>query len=411
MARKRRRSPGEGSIRKRTYTRSDGSKRVRYAALVTAGWQGGNQKQVEGPLRKTEREALADLKKLNRQKDEGTLQAEDPTLAEYLAYWLREVTPKPELETNRRQLSQKTFKGYRGDVKNHILPDLGHLKLSKLEPVKLQAWQRGVEEGKSPAVARSAAATLSSALTRAAQWRLIQSNPYKDGAVLRPVLPQVEAGYWEPSEAAAFISHERVMAHPFYLAFYLTLNLGLRLGELRGLQYQDVTTLPNRQTGQDEPHIHVQRQAIDDRSVPSLSERLKTKHSNRFIPLPSATRKLLEPLGAPDAHIVTTGRGGVPVAGHLRAEFYKLCREASVRKIKFHGLRHTAGSLWLEAGVSLLRVSRWLGHSSMRTTEKIYIHLLREASHGDALSLEAMLSLGASPNATESQAETPANSE
>ena len=46
-------------------------------------------------------------------------------------------------------------------------------------------------------------------------------------------------------------------------------------------------------------------------------------------------------------------------------------------------------------GVSLLRVSRWLGHSSMRTTEKVYIHLLREASHGDSIALERMLSLGA----------------
>ncbi len=67
---------------------------------------------------------------------------------------------------------------------------------------------------------------------------------------------------------------------------------------------------------------------------------------------------------------------------------------AKVRRIKFHGLRHTAGSLWIEAGVSLLRASRWLGHSHMRTTEKIYIHLLREASYGESISLERMLNIG-----------------
>jgi len=47
--------------------------------------------------------------------------------------------------------------------------------------------------------------------------------------------------------------------------------------------------------------------------------------------------------------------------------------------------------LWLESGVPLMRVSRWLGHSDTRVTERVYIHLLREASDGESLSLERML--------------------
>ena len=92
---------------------------------------------------------------------------------------------------------------------------------------------------------------------------------------------------------------------------------------------------------------------------------------------------------------VTNASGGVPTTGHLRREFYRLSEIAKVRRIKFHGLRHTAGSLWIEAGVSLLRASRWLGHSHMQTTEKIYIHLLREAFYGEGISLERMLNIGA----------------
>lgn len=409
MPRSRRRAVGEGGIRKRTYKRSDGSKRVRYAAIVTADWENGKQKQVEGPLRRTEKEALQDLKELNARKDAGRLSTDDPTLAEYLAYWLEQIQPKADkaLETSRRQISPKTYLGYTGDVKNHIVPELGKLKLSKLEPVKLQSWQRKLEREKSPSIARSAAATLSSALTRAAQWGITPRNPYKDGAVLRPVLPEKEAGYWEPSEAAAFIGHELVKAHPLYMAYYLTLNLGFRIAELRGLMWQDLTELPNRKTKRGEPHVHVQRQAVDDRSLPTMSERLKTKNSNRFIPMPSTTLELLDDWQLQQAAnaakhgesyldtglIVTTEHGGSPTTGYLRNEFYDLCERVGVRRIMFHGLRHTAGSLWLESGVSLLRVSRWLGHSSMRTTEKVYIHLLREASHGDALSLEKMLEL------------------
>jgi integrase len=410
MPRKRRRTAGEGGIRKRTYTRSDGTIRVRYCAIITTEWEDGLQKRAEGPLRRTEKEALQDLKELNRQKDEGILDGPDPTLAEYLKYWLEQIEPKadPALERSRRQISPKTFKGYQGDVKNHIVPQLGRLKLSKLEPVRLQSWQRKLEAATSPHTARSAAATLSSALTRATQWRIIDRNPYVEGSVMRPVLPEKEASYWEPSEAARFITHEAVKSHPLYVAYYLTLNLGFRMGELRGLKWEDITHLRNRRTGQDEPHIHVQRQAVDDRSDPSITSRLKTKNSDRFIPLPGSTLELLEDWKLAQAanqakhgdnylslgFIATTEYGGSPTTGYLRDEFYRLCKVAGVRKIKFHGLRHTAGSLWLESGVSLLRVSRWLGHSTMRTTEQVYLHIIREASHGESLSLEAMLSIG-----------------
>ena len=39
----------------------------------------------------------------------------------------------------------------------------------------------------------------------------------------------------------------------------------------------------------------------------------------------------------------------------------------------------------------LHRVSRWLGHSDTRITEQVYVHLLREAAHGEGVSLDQML--------------------
>lgn len=397
MPRRRRRGIGEGSVVRRTRKRSDGTKRTRYQATVTTGWTDGRRQRHEGPLRETEREAVRDLAELRRQQLTGELPIDDPPLEDYLAYWLEQIEPTSGRETNRQQVSRKTWRGYSGDVNNHIVPHLGRLKLSKLEPMRLQAWQRALEREHSPFVARSAAATLSSALTRAAQWQLLPRNPYTAGAVLRPVLPRTEAGFWEPSEAGAFIRHETVTAHPLYIAYYLTLNLGLRLGELRGLQWGDLVDLRDRE-GNALPHVHVQRQAIDDRAEPTLTDRLKTATSDRYIPLPRSTLALLEDwriaqaaAAGPQDLIVTTERGTSPSTGHVRKEFYALCKVAEVRRIKLHELRHTAGSLWLESGVPLMRVSRWLGHSDTRVTERVYIHLLREASHGESLDLERML--------------------
>jgi integrase len=56
-----------------------------------------------------------------------------------------------------------------------------------------------------------------------------------------------------------------------------------------------------------------------------------------------------------------------------------------------NGLRHTAGSLWLEAGLSLATVSRRLGHASVKTTERIYIHRFREALDQSALTMDELL--------------------
>lgn len=162
--------------------------------------------------------------------------------------------------------------------------------------------------------------------------------------------------------------------------------------------FSTATACANDRDGRPLPHLHVQRQAVDDRSVPTLTTRLKTRTSDRFIPLPSSTVALLEDWrlaqqlhGAAPELIVTTERGTSPSSGMLRKAFYRLCRLAEVRRLKLHELRHTAGSLWLEAGISLVRVSRWLGHSDTRITERVYIHLLREASNGESLSLERML--------------------
>ena len=59
------------------------------------------------------------------------------------------------------------------------------------------------------------------------------------------------------------------------------------------------------------------------------------------------------------------------------------CREAGVPEITVHGLRHTHASLLLFAGVSIASVARRLGHSSMTTTQKTYLHIIQELENKD----------------------------
>jgi len=59
------------------------------------------------------------------------------------------------------------------------------------------------------------------------------------------------------------------------------------------------------------------------------------------------------------------------------------CSNAGVPAISIHGLRHTHASLLLFAGVSIASVARRLGHASMTTTQKTYLHIIHELENQD----------------------------
>lgn len=59
------------------------------------------------------------------------------------------------------------------------------------------------------------------------------------------------------------------------------------------------------------------------------------------------------------------------------------CKKAKVPVISIHGLRHTHASLLLFAGVSIASVARRLGHASMTTTQKTYLHIIHELENKD----------------------------
>lgn len=59
------------------------------------------------------------------------------------------------------------------------------------------------------------------------------------------------------------------------------------------------------------------------------------------------------------------------------------CLSVDVPVITIHGLRHTHASILLYAGVSIASVAHRLGHASMTTTQKIYLHIIQELENTD----------------------------
>ena len=59
------------------------------------------------------------------------------------------------------------------------------------------------------------------------------------------------------------------------------------------------------------------------------------------------------------------------------------CKKNKIPIITVHGLRHTHASLLLFAGVSIASVAQRLGHASMTTTQKTYLHIIQELENKD----------------------------
>ncbi|WKS99295.1 site-specific integrase [Gallibacterium salpingitidis] len=61
----------------------------------------------------------------------------------------------------------------------------------------------------------------------------------------------------------------------------------------------------------------------------------------------------------------------------------RYCKQAHLPIITIHGLRHTHASLLLFSGVSIASVARRLGHASITTTQKTYLHIIQELENKD----------------------------
>jgi len=72
----------------------------------------------------------------------------------------------------------------------------------------------------------------------------------------------------------------------------------------------------------------------------------------------------------------------------LTLRFKELLGEAGLPPIVLHEGRHTAGSLWREAGIDARVRQAWIGHSTLQLTERTYNHI-RPAAHEQTAKLAA----------------------
>ena len=155
------------------------------------------------------------------------------------------------------------------------------------------------------------------------------------------------------------------------IGIYISMMSGLRIGEVCALQWKDI----DRERKVIVISKTVERLFDEGRTLLAVNTP-KTPSSNREVPIPHALFEYLRPFARvmnPE-HFVVSGCGGPADPRTLRTAFGIACKEAMVRTVRFHCLRHSFATRLVETGCDVKTVSVLLGHASVSTTMNLYVH-------------------------------------
>jgi integrase len=315
----------------------------------------------------TKREAQAELNRLLSRKAEGTYV--DPTkmtVAEYLEHWL-----SADIE---RRVARKTAVRHRQLVQRQIAPAIGQIPMRKLTPVHIEAFEaelqrtgyvkgRKAGQGLTAQTVLHVHRTLSQALAHAVATGVLFKNPA--GQVKPPRPPRREIAILTKQEVASLLRE----AGPLYLPVLVAVTTGMRRGEILGLRWSDIDLKAARLTV---------NQSLERLGGKTAFKSPKTVGSRRTITLPRLTVEALSAHRAQQARIgaeelvFAHGDGSAWDPDTLTKAFDRLIRAIGVRRITFHGLRHTHISHQLMDGVHVKVVSERAGHANVSVTLSVY---------------------------------------
>lgn len=343
-----RRARGEGSI----FQNGDGV----WCAQITL--PDGKRKVKRSKIQREVREWL----QVQRQAVQNQTWTSNDTLtvSAYLDHYLTEVV-KPSVRP-------RTYESYYGWVNNHLKPELGKVRLVKLTPQQVQRFYTDRLSVVSSRSVQYLHAILHKALEQAVRWSLVPRNV--TDLVTPPSVKRPEPKVWSMEELKQFLVP--ASAHRLYALWALAIGVGMRQGELLGLQMEDI----NWNTGS----LHVNHALQYVRGEGLVLTTPKTAKSRRTVKLPASVLGILKDHVAQqeeNQRYVFVTRTGTPIAPRDIVEVFKrLIAKSGVPDIRFHDLRHLCATLHLQMGTNPAVVAAILGHSTVNLTLNTYSHVL-----------------------------------
>lgn len=325
----------------------------------------------------TKKEAEKEMQQMLNELDGGTF-VEDTkiTVASYLRNWIK-IYVKP-------NLAPTTIDGYKSNVENYIIPQIGTILLQKLSPMHLQDMylklsQNGRLDGKgglSPTTIRAIHRTLGKALDQALRMEQIKRNV--STLVTIPKVKPYKAEIYDESELINLLNVAK--GTEMEMPITLGATLGLRRGEILGLKWSDINLKESKMT-------------INNNLVSTMAGAVfttpKTSKSCRTLELSEGIVTLLKKhsleqrenrmkLGTEyyDKDLVCCyPDGNFYVPKNFSKKFAWFLKSKGLKHIRLHDLRHSNATLMLTYGIPAKVASERLGHSSISITLDLYSHV------------------------------------
>jgi len=305
-----------------------------------------------------------------------------------------------------------TLQSYEIYLERHVAPSLGSKTLRSLSPDDVQKFFNekavgGRLDGKTGGMSVKSMRNMRNAMNvcfkQAIHNELMLRNPI-DGVKLKKL---------EPKDMRVLSEHEmdiliRVCLQSdnlLALGIIITLQTGLRIGELLGLQWADVdlaSKTPSvfiKQTlarqavpPKDDPDYKIVRGKPGNTTAVTLGK-VKTAKSRRTVWLPALSVQCLNrikewqdtlaeqygrSLFNKDGFVFVTLKGEAMEARNLQNFFHAIMKAAGLSHANFHSLRHTFATRGCELGIDLKTLADMLGHAQPSTTLNMYTHSFEE---------------------------------
>jgi integrase len=371
------RGQNEGSI----FKRQDG----RWVAVLNLGYKTGkrHRKHFYGETRREVQERLTAALRANQQ---GLPVApEKQTVSQFLVRWL-EKSVKPNVRP-------RTYEGYEGHVRLHIVPAIGRSRLAKLAAQDVEALMNDMRSHDySERTIQYTLTVLRQALGRAHKWGLVSQNVAT--LVDRPKARRPEVQPFNPDQARTFLA--AIKGDRLEALYTVALAVGLRKGEALGLHWDEVdldaATLRVRKALQRvngslqlvEPKSARSRRTI---SIPEIAVASIRLHRARQL-----QERLLAGSRWQERGLVFTSTIGTPFdPRNVNRHFSRALKRASLPHQRFHDLRHGCATLLLAQGVHPRIVMEIMGHSQISLTMDTYSHVIPEMQQQAASEMDNIL--------------------
>ncbi|WP_416175942.1 tyrosine-type recombinase/integrase [Clostridium sp.] len=285
-----------------------------------------------------------------------------------------------------------TYNRYKELINKYLSPAIGHINIVEIQPIHIEKMLLDIKKENTigSSTLQAIYTITNTIMNRALKLKLIRDNPCK--YIERPKRTHFKPDILDVEEIPKLYSAlnlNDMYDYMFHIALRMTLELGLRRGELGGLEWKNVSFKENTITIENNliytnGHVYMVTPKTDesnrdiyisDKTLSLLKELHKKQAKNKLKYGEFYTAKNIFDARGYDLVMVWQDGKYIHPMYYLN-KLKKVLKKAGInKKIRFHDLRHTNATLLLQEGNDLKVVQERLGHKDISTTANIYSHV------------------------------------